>query len=141
MEFLRDSFDNLVKETLAMDSRLQSQPPLSESEEYTQTVTDADLEENSTGVPAEKSPNFSTDDKKNKVVNRYKVRYTATRIKYSTTRIKPRNFLSNISYTVINRNDFYNKSFIVDVYVVLEISSSRQEDQNFIFHGLVLSKR
>ena len=64
MEFLRDSFNNLVKETLAMDPRLQSQPPLSNSQEYTQTVTDADLEENSTGVPAEKSPNFSTDDKK-----------------------------------------------------------------------------
>ena len=119
MEFLRDSFDNLVKETLAMDPRLQSQPPLSDSEEYTQTVTDADLEENSTGVPAEKSPNFSTDDKKNKAMNRYNVRYTATRIKYSTTRIKSRNFLSNISYTGINRNDFYNESFIVDVYVLL----------------------
>ena len=52
-------------------------------------------------------------------MNRYKVRYTATRIKYSTTRIKSRNFLSNISYTGINRNDFYNENFIVDVYVLL----------------------
>ena len=52
-------------------------------------------------------------------MNRYKVRYTATRIKYSTTRIKSRNFLSNISYTGINRNGFYNESFIVDVYVLL----------------------
>ena len=52
-------------------------------------------------------------------MDRYKVRYTATKIKYSTTRIKSRNFLSNISYTGINKNDFYNESFIVDVYVLL----------------------
>ena len=65
MEFLRDSFDNLVKETLAMDPRPQSQP-LSESEEYTQTVTDAEFKENSTGVLAEKCPNFSTAYKQKK---------------------------------------------------------------------------
>ena len=41
------------------------------------------------------------------------------RIKYSPTRIKSRNFLSNISYTGINKNDFYNESFILDVYVLL----------------------
>ena len=35
----------------------------------------------------------------NKIVNRHKIRYTATRIKYSPTRIKSRNFLSNTSYT------------------------------------------
>ena len=82
-------------------------------------MTDADLEENSTSSPAEKSPNSSTNDKKNKLVNHYKVWYTATRIKYSTTRIKSRNFLSNISHNGINRNDFYNESFILDVYVLL----------------------
>ena len=32
-----------------------------------------------------------------KIINRHKIRYTATRIKYSPTRIKSRNFLSNIS--------------------------------------------
>ena len=120
MEFLRDSFENLVKETLAMDPRLQTQlDPQSDSEEYTQTVTFADLEENSTGVSAGKSPNSFTDDKKNKVVNLYKVRYTATRIKYSTTRIKLRNILSNMSYNGINKNDFFHESFILDVYVLL----------------------
>ena len=118
MESIRESFDNLVKETLAMDLRLQIQP-LSDSEEYSQTVTDPDLEENSTDALAEKSPNLSSDDKKNKAANRYKVQYTATRIKYSTTRIKSTNFLSNVSYTGINRNAFYNESFIVDVYVLL----------------------
>ena len=54
-----------------------------------------------------------------KIVNRHKIRYTATRIKYSFTRIKSRNFLSNISYTGINKNDFYNENFILDVYVLL----------------------
>ena len=54
------------------------------------------------------------------IVNRHKIKYTATRIKYYlATRIKYRNFLSNISYTGINKNDFYNKSFILDVYVLL----------------------
>ena len=54
-----------------------------------------------------------------KIINRHKIRYTATRIKYSPTRIKSRNFLSNISYSGINKNDFYNESFILDIYVLL----------------------
>ena len=66
----------------------------------------------------EKSLDFSQ-QAKNKIVNRHKIRYTATRIKYSPTRIKSRNFLSNISYTGINKSDFYNESFILDVYVLL----------------------
>ena len=58
-------------------------------------------------------------DSSYKIVNRHKIRYTATRIKYSPTRIKSRNFLSNISYTGINKNDFYNENFILDVYMLL----------------------
>ena len=46
------------------------------------------------------------------------------RIKYSTTRIKSRNFLSNIAYTGINKNDFYNESFILDVYVLIVKNSN-----------------
>ena len=52
-------------------------------------------------------------------MSRHKIRYTATRIKYSPTRIKSRNFLSNISYSGINKNDFYNENFILDIYVLL----------------------
>ena len=66
----------------------------------------------------EKSQDFSQQTE-NKIVNRHKIRYTATRIKYSPTRIKSRNFLSNISYAGINKNDFYNESFILDVYVLV----------------------
>ena len=46
------------------------------------------------------------------------------RIKYSTTRIKSRNFLLNIAYTGINKNDFYNESFILDVYVLIVKNSN-----------------
>ena len=53
-----------------------------------------------------------------KITNRHKIRYTATRIKYSPTRIKSGSFLSNISYTRINKNDFYKESFILDFYVL-----------------------
>ena len=48
----------------------------------------------------EKSQDFSQQTE-NKIVNRLKIKYTATRIKYLPTRIKSRNFLSNISYTGI----------------------------------------
>ena len=36
--------------------------------------------------------------------------------KYTTTRMKLRNFLSNIAYVGINKEDYYNKNFILDVY-------------------------
>ena len=39
--------------------------------------------------------------------------------KYTTTRIKSRNFLSNISYAVIKKKDFYNRNFIFNVYLLL----------------------
>ena len=67
MESLRSNFNDLVKQTLPMESvldpKLKSQP-LSNREEYAQTLTDADFEENLTDAPAEKSKDFSTNDKK-----------------------------------------------------------------------------
>ena len=39
--------------------------------------------------------------------------------KYTTTRIKSRNFLSNIAYVGINNEDFYNKYFIFDVCLLV----------------------
>ena len=64
----------------------------------------------------EKSQDFSPKDK---IVNRHKIRYTATRIKYSPTRIKCRHFLSNISYTGISKSYFYNENCILDVFVLI----------------------
>ena len=43
----------------------------------------------------------------------------AIRKKYTTTRIKSRNFLSNTAYFGINKEDYYNKNFIFDVYLLL----------------------
>ena len=39
--------------------------------------------------------------------------------RYTTTRIKSRNFLSNIAYVGINREDFYSENFIFDVYLLI----------------------
>ena len=113
---LRENLNKLIEETLAMekltDPRLQSQP-MHDSDNavgYTE-----DIQEMSQQVP-EKSQDFSPE---NKIVNRHKIRYTATRIKYSPTRIKSRKFLSNLSYTGISKSDFYNENFILDVFVLL----------------------
>ena len=40
-------------------------------------------------------------------------------MKYTMTRIKPQNFLSNITYIDINKEDYYNNNFIYDVYFLL----------------------
>ena len=48
-----------------------------------------------------------------------RTKYTPTRIKYSPTRIKSRNVLLNISYTDINKGNFYNENFILDVFILL----------------------
>ena len=39
--------------------------------------------------------------------------------KYTTTRIKSRNFLSNIAYVGISKEDYYNENFVFDVYLLL----------------------
>ena len=83
---------------------LQSQP-MPESENKVESQLDQ-IEENQ---------NSSKSD----IVSRHRIRYTATRIKYLPTRIKSRNFLSNISYTGINKKDFYNENFILDIFVLL----------------------
>ena len=41
------------------------------------------------------------------------------RKRYTTTHIKSRNFLSNIAYVEIRKEDFYNENFIFDVYLVV----------------------
>ena len=39
--------------------------------------------------------------------------------KYTTTWIKSRNFLCNFTYVGINKEDYYNRNFIFDVYLLL----------------------
>ena len=38
---------------------------------------------------------------------------------YATTQIKSRNFLVNISYVGVKKEDFYNKGFIFNVYCLV----------------------
>ena len=115
MDELRDSFKKLVKKTLTMeDPRLT----ISQSQQIYDSSNEKDNEETLIENQPEKNQDFSQQTQ-NKILNRHKVRYTATGIKYFPTRIKSRNFLSNISYTGISKNDFYNESFILDVYVLL----------------------
>ena len=39
--------------------------------------------------------------------------------RYTTTRIKFKNFLSNIAYVGINKEDYYNENFVFDVYLLV----------------------
>ena len=121
MDSLRDNINKLIQKTLTMedptDPKLQSQP-MYDSDDNTVDYSEEILE-NSQQQP-EKNQNFSQQQAPaDKIVNRHKVRYTATRIKYSPTRIKSRNFLSNISYTGISKKDIYNENLMLDVYVLL----------------------
>ena len=53
-----------------------------------------------------KSPNFFQNNK-------------PSERRYMKTRIKSRNFLSNISYVAINKEDFHNENFIFDIYLLV----------------------
>ena len=76
----------------------QSQPYPEENQEEVEII-----EEKCT----EKSPDLSPPPPPKKfILNRHRIKYTATRIKYSPTRVKSRNVLSNISYTGISKGDF-----------------------------------
>ena len=119
MMSLRENLNKLIEETLTMEKvtepRLQSQPMYDSDKavDYTEEV-----QEMSQQVPQKSQDIFP----ENKIVNRHKIRYTATRIKYSPTRIKSINLLSNISYTVISKNDFYNETFTwMSMYYLLKI--------------------
>ena len=120
MDSLIENINKLIQKTLTMedptDLRLQSQP-MHDSDNNVADYSE-EIPENSQ-QQSEKSQNFSQQAPADKIVNRHKITYTATKIKYSPTRIKSRNFLSSISYTGIRKNDFYNENFILDVYVLL----------------------
>ena len=87
---------------------IEPQPENIPTKEIVQNNSEDRLEKNLDLYPTEKS-----------IAKRQKVRYLATRIKYSPTSVKSRNFLSNIGYTSINKADFYNENFILDVYILI----------------------
>ena len=129
MDFLRDSINQLIENTLKMelnqeklqDPRLVVKEEEEEIDPWTQqsqpypeeeNIEDSQMEILQQSNLPEKNQDFSPTETSI-------VRYTATRIKYSPTRVKSRNFLSNISYNGISKGDFYNENFILDVYILL----------------------
>ena len=88
---LKPEFENLIKVTLA-DQEQQNQ---------TKEITTV-LEKNHDKLA--KSPDFFQDNNviKKKLISK----------SYATTWIKSRNFLLNISYLGINKENFYNKNFV-----------------------------
>ena len=131
MEPLTSKVNSLIEKTLEMenkqDLKIQQEiddavNPMYQSQPF---PTFEEKEENSVKIEtilegqgqSEKSPDIYPTE--NSIVKRQKVRYLATRIKYSPTRVKSRNFLSNICYTSISKSDFYNENFILDVYILL----------------------
>ena len=87
---INNQFNDLVKVTLA------EQQTLEEIDNIQQEVMDGSA----------KSPNFLQNNK-------------LPEMRYTTKRIKSRNFLSNISYVGINKEDFYKENFIFDVYLLV----------------------
>ena len=93
---LNTDFENLIKATLIANDMNQQQQ---------QQNMMRNKEQDESG----KSPNFFQNN--NAIKKRSK--------SYTTTKIKSRNFLSNILYVAINREDFYNENFIFDIYTLL----------------------
>ena len=116
---LNDQFNELVKVTLA--------------EKKVLTENDKDMNNVQMKVMDEslKSPNFFQGNKSS--TNKPTWNYTRTRI-------KSRNFLSNISYVGINKEDFYNENFIFDVYLLvtnpfsLDTKLNDQNKHQMIYH-------
>ena len=135
MEILTKRVNQLIEKTLEMkkvqDPRLQqvieeaidpcnqSQPlpDYKEEEPQSKNISTEEIVQNSSEDLLEKNQDFFLTEKS--IAKRQKVRYLATRIKYSPTRVKSRNLLSNIGYTSISKSDFYNENFILDVYILL----------------------
>ena len=130
MDSLSKNIKELIEKTLEMekvqDPRLQqmieevtdpcnqSQPLLEEKRIEPQPETEQQVVQS---LPPEKNQDFYPTEKS--IIKRSRVRYIASRIKYSPTRIKSRNFFLNIGYTIVNKTDFYSENFILDVYILL----------------------
>ena len=96
MAILKDQFNKLVKVTLEKKQALM---------ENNNDKNDIQLEVMNVSA---KNPDFFRDNKSSS---------NKPEQKYTTTRIKSRNFLSNISYVEINKVEFYNENFEFEVYL------------------------
>ena len=97
MTKLNDQFNELVKVTIEEKQALT---------ENSNNKNDIQLEVMDESA---KSPNFFCDNKSSS---------NKPEQKYTTTRIKSRNFLSNISYVWINKENYYNENFIFNIYLL-----------------------
>ena len=91
---LNNQFKELVKVTFSEKQALT---------ENSDIITEEMVDETA------KSPDFFQDNKSTENVER----------KYTKTRIKSRNFLLNMAFVGINKEDFYNENFIFDVYLLV----------------------
>ena len=98
---LNQEFDALVKATLAEKQLISNDNKNNNNKENNQP----EMTEESP-----KSPNFFQSNKPSN---------ERTDRKYTTTRVKSRNFLSNISYVRINKEDFYNQNFTFNIYLFM----------------------
>ena len=101
---LNQEFDELVKVTVTEKQQILN---------YNNSNNNNNIEnENKSDMSdlSAKGPDFFLD---NKLSNKRSER------KYTTTRIKSRTFLSNISYVGINKEDFYNENVIFDIYLLV----------------------
>ena len=94
MTALKDQFNELVKVTLE-----EKQAPMDDKNDIRLEVMDGSA----------KSLDFFHDNNNSNKPEQ----------KYTTTRIKSWNFLSNISYVGINKEDFYKENFIFNVYLLV----------------------
>ena len=65
------------------------------------------------GLQKELNQDFSSSDDVVKLIPKKKM---CKNVNYSPTKVKARNFLTNISYNRIKNSDFENRSFIIDCY-------------------------
>ena len=103
MEFLRDNINQLIKKTLKMEQSLPVQDPrlIKEEEEKEWTLPnlqsqpypeeDMNEEENTAEEVTAEEKNQGSSQPEDFIFKRHRTRYTATRIKYSPTRVKSRN--------------------------------------------------
>ena len=63
--------------------------------------------------------NIQDKDKSAKSQDFFHKNNATTGKRYTTTRIKSINFLSNIAYVGINKEDYFNENFIFDVYLLM----------------------
>ena len=98
MTTFNQNFNNLVKATLVGEEQQQIKTEINTKINDNENIQDMD--------ESAKSQDFFQDN-------------YAIGKKYTTTRIKSRNSLSNIACVGINKEDYYNKNFTFDVYLPL----------------------